>query len=51
MTHPTSAADWEPVAVPRRYAPSWLWGWIPMRLRGILLIQPLRWMLFRELEK
>jgi hypothetical protein len=44
--------DWKLVAVPRRYAPSWLWGWIPNPLRSrILAIPPVNWLLFRPVNE
>lgn len=40
---------WRLVAVPRQYAPSWLWGWIPNPYRTwVLNIKPIGWLLFRR---
>lgn len=42
--------DWNLVAVPRKYAPAWLWSWIPHPYREwICGIQPFAWLLFRRL--
>ena len=35
--------------VPRRYAPAWVWSWMPNPLRSwVILLPPIKWALFRK---